>query len=326
MRLLLAALAAFALTAPTAHAVTYGPPHGKVYTGLSGGSSTQPYTGQVGKDAAVFGVFVKWNGGYGHAFDAADRAGARLMLHVSTQDGYGTPEQITPRGIARGYGDRYLLRLNRSLAEARRPVYVRLLAEMNQANNGYSAFDRNGRSRGPSHSTAAFRSAWRRSALILRGGPRAAIDARLRALHLPPIQGGGGDLPEPQVALMWVPQTEGSPAIAANSARAYWPGGAYVDWVGTDFYSRFPNFDKLERFYDDFKGKPFVFAEWALWGADDPGFVRRFFSWIGSHRRVRMQLYNQGGRPGGPFRLSRYPRSRKALRAALRGGRHVARP
>ena len=61
---------------------------------------------------------------------------------------------------------------------------MRLLAEMNQANNGYSAFDRNGRSRGPSHSTAAFRNAWRRSALILRGGPRAAIDARLRALHL----------------------------------------------------------------------------------------------------------------------------------------------
>jgi hypothetical protein len=81
------------------------------------------------------------------------------MLHVSTQDGYGTRELITPRGIARGEGDRYLLSLNRRIAEAAEPVYVRLLAEMNQANNGYSAFDRNGRSRGASHSTAAFRSA-----------------------------------------------------------------------------------------------------------------------------------------------------------------------
>ena len=70
------------------------------------------------------------------------------MLHVSTQDGYGTRELITPRGIARGEGDRYLLSLNRRIAEAGEPVYVRLLAEMNQANNGYSAFDRNGRSRG----------------------------------------------------------------------------------------------------------------------------------------------------------------------------------
>ena len=126
--------------------------------------------------------------------------------------------------------------------------------------------------------------------------------------------------------MMWVPQTEGSPAIKANSARAYWPGGRYVDWVGTDFYSRFPAFEKLERFYKEFKGKPFVFAEWALWGADDPGFVRRFFNWIRSHGRVRMQLYNQGGAPGGPFRLKQYPRSRKVIRAELRKPRHRGRP
>jgi hypothetical protein len=30
------------------------------------------------------------------------------------------------------------------------------MAEMNQANNGYGAFDRSGRSRGPAHSTHAF--------------------------------------------------------------------------------------------------------------------------------------------------------------------------
>ena len=89
----------------------------------------------------------------------------------------------------------------------------------------------------------AFRAAWRRATLILRGGPRAVIDAKLRALHLPPLQGGDGDLPRPKLAMMWVPQTEGSPAIKANSARDYWPGGRYVDWVGTDFYSRFPAFE-----------------------------------------------------------------------------------
>ena len=272
MRLLLLVLAtALAVAAPSAHAATFAPPPGKVYTGLSGSTSAGLSREQVGSEVAVFGVFTKWYGQNEYAFRAARQAGARLMLHVSTQDGYGTRELITPRGIARGEGDRYLLSLNRRIAEAGEPVYVRLLAEMNQANNGYSAFDRSGRSRGPTHSTRAFRSAWRRSALILRGGPRAGIDAKLRALRLPPIQGGEGDLPRPQVALLWVPQTEGSPAIAANAPRAYWPGGRYVDWVGTDFYSRFPNFDKLERFYDAFRGKPFVFGEWALWGRDDPG-------------------------------------------------------
>ena len=94
-------------------------------------------------------------------------------------------------------------------------------------------------------------------------------------------------------------------------------GGAYVDWVGTDFYSRFPNFHWLDDFYRDFGDKPFVFGEWALWGADDPGFVSRLFGWIGSHPRVRMVVYNQGALTDGPFRLNRYPRSRAALRKAL---------
>ena len=313
----LLALVILLAAAPLARAGTFKPPAGKVYTGVSGGVSDQPYAGQVGKRPSVLGVFTKWNGANEYAFRAAESAGARLMLHVSTQDGYGTRELITPRGIARGEGDRYLLSLNRRIDEAGEPVYVRLLPEMNQTTKGYCAYDRGGRSRGPSHSTKAFRAAWRRSALILRGGSRATIDAKLRTLHLPPIQGGDGDLPKPQLALLWVPQTEGSPAIAANSARAYWPGGSYVDWVGTDFYSKFPAFEKLERFYDDFKGKPFVFGEWALWGGDDPGFVRRLFRWIGSHRRTRMLLYNQGAQTNGPFRLNRYPRSKAAIRDAL---------
>jgi hypothetical protein len=322
-----ATLAALAFAAPAAHAATFAPPPGKVYTGVSGSAFASPFTQQVGSDVAVFGVFTKWYGVNEYAFRAARSAGARLMLHVSTQDGYGTRELITPLGIARGEGDRYLLSLNRRIADEGTPVYVRLLAEMNQANNGYSAFDRSGRSRGPSHSTAAFRKAWRRSALILRGGPVAAIDARLRGLGLPPVQGARGpELPQPQVVLMWVPQTEGSPPIAANAPRAYWPGGQYVDWVGTDFYSRFPNFGKLGRFYRAFSGKPFVFAEWALWGRDDPGFVRRLFRWIGSHPRVQMHLYNQGGHSNGPFRLNRYPRSAAAIRQALRRPRYLARP
>src|SRR4051794_41940227 len=111
------------------------------------------------------------------------------MPHISTQDGYGTPERVTPRGIARGQGDGYLLRLNRRLGEEENPVYIRFLAEMNQTNNGYSAFDRNGRSRGPSHSTKAFRAAWRRATLILRGGLRAAHPAPTPAPDHPPPPG-----------------------------------------------------------------------------------------------------------------------------------------
>lgn len=90
-----------------------------------------------------------------------------------------------------------------------------------------------------------------------------------------------------------------------------------MDWVGTDFYSRFPNFSGLERFYRQFPGKPFAFGEWAMWGRDDPAFVTRFFGWVRSHGRVRMVLYNQGDRTAGPFRLRRYPRSTATIQKAL---------
>jgi hypothetical protein len=312
----LAALLTLAFAA-NASAAALTPPKGKVYTGVTGSKSVANFTSQVGKHPSVFGFFHKWNGPTGYIYDSVERSGSRLMLHISTQDGYGTPEAVTPREIANGAGDRYLIRSNREIAAYGKPTYVRFLAEMNQTNNGYCAYNRDGSSRGPSHSTKAFKAAWRRATLILRGGDVATIDAQLGKLRLPALRTGQTALPQPQVAMAWVPQTEGTPNIRKNSARAYWPGGTYVDWVGTDFYSKFPNFTDLETFYDDFKGKPFVFGEWALWGSDDGAFVRRFFAFVNSHRRVRMLLYNQGNLSGGPFRLTRYPKSRAAIKAAL---------
>jgi hypothetical protein len=318
-RLAAAAVAAACLAlAPAASAAdALLPPRGKVFSGLTGGLSVDLFERQTGNHPAVFGFFTRFSGANEFIFRSAEQAGSRLMLHISTQNGYGTPEFASPRGLAQGDGDRYLVNLNRRIAEYGQPTYIRLMAEMNQANNGYAAFDKSGRSRGPSHSTAQFKQAWRRATLILRGGPVEEIDAKLRALGLPAVQANAEELPRPQIAMVWVPQTRGTPDIPANMPRAYWPGGAYVDWVGTDFYSRFPNFHWLDDFYRDFPGKPFVFGEWALWGADDPGFVTRLFDWIGSHPRVRMVLYNQGKLTDGPFRLNRYPRSKAALRKAL---------
>ena len=325
MRPVLLALLLSLVLAPAAaqaRSNAFLPPKGKVFSGVTGSESVGPFERQVGNHPAVFGFFTKFFGANEFIFRGAENASSRLMLHISTQNGYGTREQVTPLGIARGAGDHYLVGLNRRIAEFGRPTYIRLMAEMNQANNGYSAFDRSGRSRGPSHSTAAYKQAWRRSTLILRGGDVAGIDAKLHALHLPPVDTAAAELPAAPVAMVWVPQTRGTPDIPANMPRAYYPGDAYVDWVGTDFYSRFPNFGWLTDFYRSFPNKPFVFGEWALWGADDPGFVNQLFAWIAGHPRVRMALYNQGGLTDGPFRLSRYPRSKAALRHALGGVRY----
>jgi hypothetical protein len=190
------------------------------------------------------------------------------------------------------------------------------MAEMNGSWNPYSAYGPG--YKGGAHSTKNFRQAWRRMALIMRGGPVAQIDAKLHALHLPPVRGASGTLPGPKVAFLFVPEVSGDPPVAGNSPRSYYPGSRYVDWVGTDFYSKFPNYSGLNRYYKEFPHKPFVFGEWALWGHDDPGFVRGLFGWIKSHRRVRMVMYNQGSHPSeSPFQLARYPRSAAVLRHEL---------
>ena len=300
----------------TASANAFLPPAGKVFHGVAGGYSPDSFARETGRDPDVFQLFAEW-GNVDWTFKRADASGARMMLHLSTNRGPGTPERITPAQIAAGRGDAFLLRFGRRIAERGEPFYLRLMAEMNGPWNAYCAFDAAGRAR-PGHSTRSFRAAWRRIALILRGGRVERIDATLRRLRMPAVRGAdAGDLPRAPVSLMWVPHNATALSIRANAPRAYWPGGRYVDWVGTDFYGKNPNWGALERIYAQFPGKPFVFGEWALWGRDDPSFVRRIFAFARSHRRVRMLVYNQGVRSDGPFRLKRYPRARRALRAAL---------
>jgi hypothetical protein len=286
---------------------------------VTGGYEAAGFERETGSHPAVFQFFGGWNQTLEYMFDGAETARSRLMIHLSTMRG--TTEQITPKGIATGRGDDYLLRLGRRMAEGGGVTYIRLMAEMNGHWNAYCAYTASGRSKGPSYSTAMFRQAWRRTVLVLRGGPVAALDAKLRRLGLPPVATADEALPQPRVAFLWVPQVAGAPDTRANSPHAYWPGSRYVDWVGTDFYSKFPNWGGLERFYRAFGRKPFAFGEWALWGRDDPSFVRRLFAWSRSHRRVRMLIYNQGKLTKGPFRLVHYPRARSVLRAELRAPR-----
>jgi hypothetical protein len=248
------------------------------------------------------------------------------MLHISTAKGQNMPERLSPGDIARGQGDGFLVGLARDIAGVGAPVYIRLLGEMNNCNNPYAAYSCSGARRDADHSAATFKQAWKRAYLILHGGDVGAINARLAALHLPAVHTGAGMLPVPQVAFVWAPMTGGAPNIGALRPQAYWPGGKWVDWVGTSFYSRFPNFSGLEPFYKAFavgKGKPFAIAEWAIWGADAPDFAKRLFGWVAGHRRVRMMSYNQGAKRGGIFRLSRYPRSAQAVRRGLASPRFV---
>jgi hypothetical protein len=321
-----------AAAAGPASALPYAAPDGKVLVGVTGGRTVDGYVRAAGKAPAMFQFFVNWGESFRYAYRRAEDARTGLMVHLSTYNGPGTRERITPRDIARGRGDRYLSRLRREFAAHGRPVYLRPFGEMNNAANPYCSYGADGKARGSAHTSGWFRQAWRRIYLVVKGGRVATIDHRLRALGMPRLRRavtrGITWLPRPEVAVQWTPMTAGSPNVAGNSPGRYWPGSAYVDWVGTDFYSRFPNFSGLDRFYANrrYAGKPFVFGEWAVWGRDDAGFVRRFFAWVAAHPRVRMLAYNQGNRTTSAFRLYRYPRAARVMRKALRSSRYAGRP
>jgi hypothetical protein len=308
----------------TAGAASFLPPAGKVYWGGQGGYSQahiRDFAQQSGKHPAVFNYFISWHASESSlhwlSFRLADaRAqGTAAMLSISPED-----TGLSPRDLARGEGDAFLVGLNRLLAEHGDVTFLRPLSEMNNANNAYAPYDLSGRSRGRANSVGQLKSAWRRLALITRGGSVASIDAKLRRLHLPPVRTGAAELPRPAVALMWVPLSFGNPEIPKNDPRRFWPGARYVDWVGTTWYSPYKSSRAMDRFYRNplWRRKPFAFAEWGVWGRDDPAFVRQFFGFVKAHPGVRMAVYYQSALLKPEFRLSAHPSSRAVLRQATR--------
>lgn len=315
-----------AVVASPADARRYAPPKGRAFHGVSDTGETKDFrkfARQVGAHPAVMQVFTTWGFNIDFALRRWDAVDARGMLSISTANSYGGEEKLSPYGIAQGNRDGYPLRLNRDIAAWGKPVYIRFLPEMNGHWNPYAAYDAGGTARGEHHRTHWFRQAWRRFALIVRGGETAMINRRLGRLGLPPIQKQVPPaLPSAPVALMWVPQTRGSPDVPGNGPRAYWPGRGYVDWVGADMYSRFPNFDGFTRFYRKFRDWPFVVGEYAPWGFDDAWFIARLFAWGKRHSRTKLLVYYQGFEAD-PFRIQLYPSSRDALRRILDRRRYL---
>jgi hypothetical protein len=228
------------------------------------------------------------------------------MLAIKTGPG------VTPLDIAQGRGDGFLLALNSALAGFGQRVYIRPMPEMNGHWNEYSAFEKSGASRGPRYSTAAFRRAFARIALLARGGSAQKLNPMLRKLGGPPI---GGDLKVTQARIVWNPQGYGAPDIPANGPPAYYPGDAYVDVVANDLYDQGfkAAWDANERLYAAHKNKPFAIAEWGLWGIDDPAYVQHMADFVRTHGRVELLSYFNS-KPGSLWDLASKPRSRAAYR------------
>ncbi|HEU5142723.1 MAG TPA: hypothetical protein VFU04_06145 [Solirubrobacterales bacterium] len=323
------ALSVAGITAAPAAAVTLVPPKGNVFLGVSDRGTTEEFNEfvtLVNKHPAVLQTFHPWGNSLNQAYERWRETATRPILHISTIDDQTLAELITPQQIALGGGDDYLLQLNDFFAKRGLPAYIRPLGEPNRCLNAWSAVTCDGAQKGGEHTTGWYKQAFRRISTIVRGGGSLEqVNATLAGIGLPPVNRTKGPpppaLPAAPVSIVWAPLPAGSPRVRGNFPGNYWPGGRWIDWVGTDFYSQYPYWRDLNRFYSAkrWRRKPFTIAEWAVAGEDDPRFVRQLVAWTIKRPRVRMFVYYRGfGETANPYQLGLYPRTTNMLRRKAR--------
>lgn len=331
---LLAAVALFAAVPAGSGAKSLKPPGGKVFFGVTDtgeAGAFRDFARTVGKHPPVIQTFHPWGNSLHKAMPRWRSVRARPMLHVTTRSDSGV-ELITPRQIAMGKGDDYLLRLNRSLDRQRILTYIRPLGEPNRCLNAYAGVDCSGNVRGGHYAFKWYKQAFRRIATIVRGGgKRGTINARLHKIGLPKVQKKRKKvklprrLPAAPVAVVWSPLPAGSPTIRINRPARYWPGKKWVDWVGTDFYNKYNNWTHLKRFYVKWslgKNRPMALTEFGLWGRDGPGFIKRIFRFVRTRENMRMLVYYQDFGSSNAFRIQNFPKATKVLRRHLGSARY----
>jgi len=308
--LLVAAVIALALPAAAGASITLGVI----------GSPSRMHD-QTGQNSGAVLHFTGWNGGlkWGGNFAGLFDEGKRIpVFSFGTHVKSNAHEAITPRAIANGYGDGYLIAMNKAIFDYARPIYIRPMAEMNGWWNFYSAFNQNATSRGPSHSTKSFRLAFKRIYVILHGGDVATLNTRFANWGVRKLQSDKLTLPEntyPTLKVFWNPQGFGSPDIPANSADSYYPGDDYVDVVGDDIYDQGGRYEyqAMVNLYRAYPTKPFAIGEFGLWNLDDPGFIQDIANFIKNRPRTELAIFNRA-ESGSIFDLGTKSRSRGAYR------------
>ena len=328
-RLALLAIALLAALPGQAQALSLVPPKPSVLFGVSDRGTTQEFnefTELLVKHPALLSTFHPWGNSLNAGYERWRETATRPILHISTADDQTLAELITPAQIALGGGDNYLLQLNDFFAKRGLPAYIRPLGEPNRCLNVWSAVYCDGTPKGGEHTTGWYKQAFRRIATIVRGGGSLEqINATLAEIGLPPVNRTKGppptSLPAAPVSMIWSPLPGGSPRVKGNFPGNYWPGARWVDWAGTDFYSEYPVWKDLNRFYKgkQWKGKPIAITEWAVSGKDDPRFVKQLVAWTAKRQRVRMFVYYNGfGATDNPYDVRLYPRTLNTLRLKIR--------
>ena len=242
------------------------------------------------------------------------------MLHLGTE-GRNSPEAITPGAIAAGQGDGYLVALNRAIAVWNKGIYVRPLGEMNNSKNAWSGYRPNGQPKDAAHSPATYREAFARIYVILHGGSTSAVNAKLRQLGQPPVQGELLSNPFPRLRVVWSPLAADVPRVAGNAAELYYPGRGYVDVEGGSIYDErltdtapWQGLEELYRFSRSHQ-KPFSVPEWGL-QVDDPAFVQHMCTFLKTHPATEVAAFYESS-PSSRYDLGSKPKARAAYQQCI---------
>ena len=336
---LFACLALAAVAAGGASAATFEPPDGTVYAGGYTSSDLPDFSSFLATTeqpaVALYTYFMKYPSPFAYPFRLVRERPAELALTwqlFNTETGY-DPDAVagTTGRIARGEVDAYILDRAAEACAFGRPLLLRLNHEMNGNWFPWSIRGRDNVAR-PDNGYAEYIGLWRRVVILFRGGTRAQIDARLRAVDLPELSAPGGSFaPASNVAFVWNGSDGGS-----DDPHLYYPGDAYVDWVGVDVYDKSKSTfaDQIARkgqsVYDRYSGprssghKPFAIPEWGLVGEDDAAWVSGLFDWVESHPKVKLISYFNRS-PDGEHSLERHPRSAAVYAARIADARYLRR-
>ena len=325
---LLATAVALVCAAPASAAMSLVPPKPDVLLGVSDRGSTEQFNTfaeETGKHPALMQTFLGWGNSVNKAYERWRETQTRPVVAISTQNAQTLEEIITPQQIALGYGDDYLLQLNQFFATHNLPAYIRPLGEPNRCLNAWAGVECDGTLKDGEHSSYWYKEAFRRIVAIVRGGlTTEGLNAELAEIGLPGLQRSKGanpeSLPVAPVSIIWSPLPAGSPRVKGNFPGNYWPGSKWVDWVGTDFYAKYPVWEDLNRFYaaKQWKNKPIAITEWAMSEEDEPKFVKQLINWVVTHKRVQMLTYYQGFGYGNTYELSHYPSTTAMLAQKIR--------
>ena len=292
---------------------------------------TRPWsrTSTTGASRLSTGALRRWH-----------RERARGVLSLSTAPG-GQPEVITPRQIAFGASDHYLIRINQSIADCA-PDRLHPSDGGDERLSGTLQRLQLRRQRAPrTHDKPV------RRRLAAHGDRRPRRDGPLDQqppAHSRPAEADAREfeprpvyrdenidhhtLAHPHVAFMWNPQTVSNPAISANA-----PAGILarpqVRRLGraptSTRSSRRPGVKSaLRRFQRAYHRFPFVLGEYGPWDNDYHGrFTRWLFHWEHRHRQVQHGHLLPLDRPQSFYNISNYDMARHDLRQILRAHRFM---